>query len=374
MPKRTRTQPRAADMKASSAGELADTLAQVDKRYGANSVRTGDQVYQRDRISTGAFILDFALLGGIPVSLGSMFVGERSAGKSTMASKVIAAAQRQYPDQTPVLLDVEGTFDPVWAGQLGVDLGGLKIVDCETGEMAVDIADAVIASKETSLVVIDSIAAMAPIRELENSIEDQHVGLQARMIGSLVRRVTSGFIRERRRGHKVTVLYLNQFRMKVGVSFGDPRIIPGGKALEFGTSVQAIIKNKETKGKDQDGIGSVERNEHSFTITKNKINAGPRTGEFDLIRVDDPENSLRAGDIDDAEIVLSYAKRFGLYTGGGSRWKLEFGDYELGFSKALEAISALREDQVLYWELRTHLIRTQAHRMGMPSEFLERIV
>lgn len=365
---------RGGDDALSDKGELAQTLAQVDKRYGKHSVRTGGQVHQPTRISTGCFIMDFALLGGIPTSRGSMFVGERHGGKSTMACKVVAAAQRQFPGQRAVWLDVEGTFDSVWASQLGVNIDQLYVVDCETGEMAVDAADAILGSRETSLIVLDSVAAMAPMKELDSSIEDQHVGLQARMIGSLVRRATSAFIKERKRGHMVTMLYINQFRMKIGVSFGDPRVIPGGKALEFGTSVQAIIKNKESKGKDEEGVDSIAHNEHSFTITKNKVNAGPRTGEFQLVRTDNTENNLFTGDIDDAATVLLYAKRFGFYTGGGSSWKLDFEDYNIGFSKAVEAIAALREDRDLYWDLRTHIIRAQAHRLGMPDEFLERIV
>lgn len=359
--------------KAKEKSELDETIEHINKRYGAHSSHKANEVHQPDRISTGSFMLDFALLGGLPISRGSMYVGERSSGKSTMACKAIASVQEQFPDQRAVLLDIEGTFDPTWAEKLGVDLSSLEVVPCETGEMAVDVGDALIQSKETSLLVVDSVAAMAPIRELDNSIEDQHIGLQARLIGSFVRRITSSFIKERKRGHNITVLYVNQFRMKIGGFGRDPRSIPGGKALEFGTSVQAIIKNKEHKGKTEEGVEGMEYNEHSFTITKNKVNAGPRTGEFQLIRMDDEENSLFIGDIDDSSTVLTYAKKFGLYTGGGSSWTLDFDDTRLHFSKAAEAIAALREDINLYWSLRTKVIQEQAIRLGMPSEFLARI-
>ena len=356
----------------SSSSELSSTLAQVDKRYGANSVRKATHVHQPDRISTGSFSLDFALLGGIPVSRGTMYVGEKHAGKSTMACKAIVSAQEQFPDQVPVVLDAEGTFDSVWAAKLGVDLERLYIVDCETGEMAVDVGDAIVQSQETSLLVVDSIAAMAPVKEVENSIEDQHVGLQARLISSFVRRLTSSFIKERKRGHMATVLYINQFRTKIG-GYGDPRTVPGGRALEFGASVQVIIKNKENRGKDVDGVEEMTFNEHSFTITKNKLNPGPRTGEFLLMRRNEEENSLEEGDIDDAASALLMAKRFGLYTGAGSSWTLDFQDVRMKFGKAAEAVSALREDDNLYWGLRTYLIQTQAVRLGMPEEFVERI-
>jgi len=354
-------------------GELGETLGAVKKRYGKGTVRMANEVYQPDRISTGVFTLDFALLGGLPQSRLSMFVGEKQAGKSLMASKVIASAQQQFPDQTPVFLDVEGTFESTWANKLGVELEGLPIVPCETGEMAVDVGDAVLSSEETSLLVVDSIAALVPMKEVESSAEDAHVGLQARLVGTFIRRMTSALIRERRRDHLVTVLFLNQFRTKIGVSFGDPRTLPGGKALEFATSVQAIIKNKEGRGKSKEGIETMLANEHSFTITKNKLNAGPRTGEFMVVREEDEDSSLYAGEVDDAATVLSFAKKFGIYGGGGTKWTLDFLDTRLIFGKAAQAIEALREDPELYWALRTYLIQTQAHKLGMPSEFIERI-
>lgn len=358
-----------------SRGEIGETLKAVTKRYGENSVHMADTVYQPDRISTGSFMMDYALLGGIPHNRCSMIVGERHAGKTMLASKIIASAQRQYPDQTPVFLDIEGTFDATWAGKLGVDIACLPVVGCETGEMAVDVGDALIGSMETSLLVVDSVAALTPMRELEGSAEDAHVGIQARLMGNFIRRLTAGLIKERKRGHYVTVLFLNQFRAKIGgfAGFGEPRSIPGGKALEFSTSVQIIIKNKENKGKDSNSVDTITHNDHPFTITKNKCNTGPRTGEFVLIREDDPATGLSAGDIDDAATVLAYAKKWGLYTGGGSRWTLEFGDTSYKFGKAAEGIRALQDDVDLYWSLRCFLIQMHAQQRGMPSDFIERI-
>jgi recombination protein RecA len=367
---RRRTRP--SDEKTIS-GELGETLKHIQKRYGDNSVSTGDKIYQPDRISTGAFILDFSLLGGIPFSRTAMIVGERHAGKTMLASKIIASAQHQYPDQTPVFIDVEGSYDATWAEKLGVDTSHLIVVPCETGEMVVDIADAVIESKETSLIVIDSIAAMTPMKEVESSAEDAHVGLQARLVGGLIRKLTSNMVKERKRGHFVTVLFLNQFRMKIGVMYGDPRTVPGGKALEFSTSVQITIKNKENTGKDDLGIEAIVKNEHPFTITKNKMNAGPRTGEFMLVRTDDPETGLPAGTIDNSPTLISYAKKFGLYTGGGQSWNLAIGDDSYKFGKAQEAIAMLNEDyskQRALWNL---LIQLQAKRLGMSDEFIERL-
>jgi recombination protein RecA len=354
--------------------ELNDTMAAIKKRYGDASIRLASNVYQPDRISTGVFTLDFALLGGIPHNRISMIVGERHAGKSMLANMIIANAQRQYPEQTPVLLDVEGTFESTWAEKLGVDLERLPTISCETGEMGVDVGDAIIQSAETSLLVVDSLAALVPMKEVESSAEDAHVGLQARLIGSFIRRLTSGLIKERKRGHYVTVLFLNQFRTKIGVTYGDPRTIPGGKALEFATSVQVIIKNKEKSGSTAEGIDTMLANEHAFTVTKNKLNNGPRTGEFVLVREPDEESGLLPGDVDDASTVLAFAKKFNLYTGSGQKWTLDFGDQsKYTFGKAKDAIQMLREDKEMYRGLRTHILRLQAAKLGMTDEFISRI-
>jgi len=353
--------------------ELKETLGAVTKRYGNNSVRMASKVVQPNRISTGAFTLDLALLGGIPDNRLSMVVGERHAGKSMVASKIIAAAQRQFPNQTPVVLDVEGTFESTWAGKLGVNLDTLPIIPCETGEMAVDVGTAVTESEGTSLLVVDSIAALVPMKEVDASAEDAFVGLQARLVGNFIRRITSALIKERKRGHFITVLFLNQFRSKIG-GYGDPRTLPGGKALEFATSVQVIIKNKENKGRSTEGIEMLTDNEHSFTITKNKLNNGPRTGEFVLVREDDEETGLTVGDIDDAYTLLQFAKKFKVYGGGGTKWRLEFEDYNFVFGRASEAVASLHEDRDLYWDLRNHIIRLQAAKLGMPQEFIKRIV
>jgi recombination protein RecA len=358
------------------ASEMDETLAAVTKNYGVNTIQKGSQIYQPNRISTGSFIMDFALMGGIPEGRCSMLVGEKHSGKSMMASRIIGSAQRMYPEQKVVLLDVEGTFDEVWAGKLGVDTEELYVVSPDTGEQCVDIGDAMMGTWETSLLVVDSIAALTPMKEIDSSAEDAHVGIQARLMGNFIRKIGASLIRERKRNHCITVLFINQFRSKIGgfAGFGEPRSIPGGKAVEFVNSVQIIMKNKENKGKDENQIDTVTHNEHPFTITKNKCNQGPRTGEFVLIREDDPNNNLYAGDIDDAATVLSYAKKFGVYTGGGTKWSVELANGDnYRFGKAAEAISALREDRELYWALRTQLIQMQATRLGMPADFIERL-
>lgn len=148
--------------------------------------------------------------------------------------------------------------------------------------------------------------------------------------------------------------------------------IPGGKALEFATSVQLIVKNKEQMGKDQYDVEAVAENEHVFDIKKNKINAGPRTGEFRVRRIADENLGLVEGQVDDASTMLAYAKKFGVYTGAGSSWTLSFWDEEHNFRGLAAAVAGLYSNRVLYDKLRNFLICEQATHLGMPQSFIER--
>ena len=360
----------------SSEREIDRTIAEMRKQYGDASVIEGGAVTQPDRVSTGIFIFDFLTLGGIPMSRASMVVGERHAGKSVFACLTAAGAQRAYPDSQVAYIDVEGTFDPVWAGKLGVNTDQLVLFQPETGESAADVTDALIGTKEVSMVIMDSVAALVPMKEIDSSAEDALVGVQARLVGGMVRKATASMIRERKRKHDVSLLFVNQFRSKIGgfAGFGEPRSIPGGRALEFCTSMQLIMKNKENTGKDGYGNDTMTVNEHSFTITKNKLNGGGRAGEFRLLRQDNPDLGLRAGEVDDASTMIAYAKKFGAYGGGGSSWKLEFWDYDLKFRGLGEAVTYLYENREVYWALRNYLIASQANALGMPDYFIERFL
>lgn len=355
--------------------ELSETLAAIRKQYGTNTAVRASEVEQPERISTGSFMLDLATLGGIPHNRCSMFLGQRHSGKSTMADKVIGNAQRQYPDQVAVKMDIEGTHDTVWSGKNGVDCDALELIQPETGEAAVDMADALIRTAEVSLIVVDSIAALTPMREIDASAEDALVGEQSRLVSRMVRKMTSALITERNRGHLVTVLFVNQFRTKIGgwaPNGQEARSIPGGKALEYATSLQVIFKNKENKGKDAHDVETIAMNEHSFDITKNKLNSGPRQGEFQMLRVPDPEYGLEEAEIDDAATMLSYAKKFNAYRGGGQSWTLEFDDICHNYRKLDDVVAALYEDREYYWKLRNFLIRQHAEHLAMPESFLAR--
>lgn len=366
--RRVRAKPSAAPKEP---GELDAVVKQMRKRYGDHIAASANMVVQPERIPTNIFMLDFALLGGIPHNRVTHIVGERSAGKSTLSDKISAGAQRQFPDSQIVKLDIEGTHDTTWSEKLGVDSERLLVVTPETGEHAVDMVDALAGSKEVSLVIVDSIAALVPMREVEASAEDALVGEQARLVGRMIRKITACLIKERMRGHHITMVLLNQFRSKIG-GYGDPRTLPGGRALEFCATLQLIMKNKESMGRDEFDVEAVVENEHSFLIQKNKMNGGVRSGEFQLRRLPNADKGLGEGDVDDAATMLAYAKKFGAYTGGGSSWKLEFAEDSVKVKGVAEAEQLLYADREMYWRLRNWLIAEQAEHLGMTEEFVSR--
>jgi recombination protein RecA len=355
--------------------ELNEALGVARSRYGATAVRTAAEVNQPLRIATGIFMLDFALCGGFPFNRASMIAGKRHSGKSMIGSMLIAGAQRAMPDKRCVVIDAEGTFESTWAAKLGVDLDRLYIIEAETAEMVIDMTEAVLASKETSLVIVDSLAAMVPQDVVDADAEQQFYALQARMITKLVQKATHVLVSERRRDHFVTLLYLNQLRARIGgPPKASPWIIPGGNALEHTTSIQGIIKNYEAKGgKDSRGIDTVVENQHSFSLDKNKLNNGPRAGDFLLCRMDQPDRHLHEGMVDDAHTLIAYAKKMGFYTGGGKKWTLDIRGKTYTFPNADAAMGCITEDREIYGALRKQLIQEQAAFLGLPAKFIRTI-
>jgi recombination protein RecA len=260
----------------------------------------------------------------------------------------------------------------VWTEKLGVDNDRVKLVTPSTGEMAVDIADAVIDSAGCSMLVIDSLAFMIPMKEAESSAEDQHMGRQARMFNELCRKTMNTMNKARMRGFCPTVIWVNQYRTNIGTMFGDNRTVPGGRAVEASANLMLSIRNKEHVEKDEYGIEQVDYNEHEFTITKNKVCNGPRTGAFRLMRADDSGTGLMEGDIDNATTMITFAKKFGLWGGAGKNQWLRYDNVDFSFGKQVDAIRMLNEDASQYWGLYYALIKRQAIARRMPDDFIAR--
>lgn len=355
--------------------ELEKVMAEIRKQKGTETILMASKVRQPFRIRTGIFTLDYALLGGIPHNRTTMFHGKKHSGKSTAADKVISWAQKSMPGQKAVKIDTEGTHDDTWSKKNGVDTDELILVQPSTGEDAVDIAVGLVHAKETSLVVVDSLASLVPYKEVEGSAEDDAIpGLQAKLITRMLRRITMAQIEERKRGHFVSFLVTNQHRTKIGgwSPTGEPRSLPGGNALGHFTSVEVQFKNKEVVKADGTGVDTLSINEHTFVIEKNKHNAGMRSGEYTMLRRDNDDLGLVEGDIDDAGTMLVFAKRLGWYTGGGKAgFTLEFGDISTHFPNSDAAVRGLYADREIYESLRTQLIVQNAIQQKMPEDFID---
>jgi recombination protein RecA len=350
-----------ADAKEAKRSSLSDVMGQVSKNYGsANIMRAASTIPTHTHLPTDIFTLDMALFGGLPESMITMLYGWESSGKTTVAMRVVGAAQRKYPDKKVVFVDCEGTFQNGWAQRHGVNTDEMILVQPESGEQAVDIVDAVLRAQDTSLVVLDSIPALMPVKELEKSAEDATVALQARLIGTLTRKAKHALLDERKHGHYPTLCLINQFRNKITM-MGDPRSLPGGNALKFFVDVRVELANKETLGRDEHDVETVDFNEHSFKITKNKIGTGLRSGEFQMVR--NPSHPLGQGFIDDAKTVLTYAKKFGLFTGGGQAWRIAGLDEKFG--RIQEAADYLYSDLEFYGGLKNRLISMQREHAGL---------
>ncbi len=358
--------------------EMKSLRASILKRYGSDMIKRGTDIEQPRRIPSGIFTFDYATLGGIPQSRISMFHGAKHSGKSSAGLRILGNAQSSQPDKQAVAEDIEGTYDDVWAEKQGVDTEAALVVQPESGEQAVDLLIGLIETLDISFILVDSLAALVPLKELESSAEDAHVGQAARMITSMLRKATASLIKERRRGHMVTVLAINQIRSKIGgwAPAGQEALsLPGGKALEHFTSLQCKFKNKETKDKDSDGFETLSVNEHAFTIDKNKCNGGMRTGEYRMVRRDDEDLGLTDGDIDDAGTMLAFAKKLGWYSGGGSKWSLEFGNYSHTMTGGLNVwVKHLYENREIYWALRCHLIAYNAEQQKQRTDYIEYIL
>jgi recombination protein RecA len=320
---------------------LKMTVAQIEKQFGEGAIMPlgRDHVCQITGISTGSLSLDLALGGqGIPNGRIVEIFGPESSGKTTLALHAVAQAQRK--GGIAAFIDAEHALDPGWAKKLGVELETLLVSQPGSGEEAMHIAEMLIKSNAVDVIVIDSVAALVPKKELEGEIGDSHVGLQARLMSQSLRKLTGVIAKS-----KTAVIFINQIREKIGVMFGSPETTPGGRALKFYSSCRIDVRRIGALKEGEEVIGQRVK----AKVVKNKVAPPFRTAEFDMMHSD---GISYEGDVLDLAMLGKFITRTGAW--------FRYGDEQLGQGRD-KVRQYLKEHPKMTQELTSKILAAGGH-------------
>ena len=326
---------------------LEGALKQIEKKYGAGAVmRLGQtKTLNVDAIPTGSMTLDMALgIGGVPRGRIVEIYGPESSGKTTVSLQIIAEAQKMGGEVA--FVDVEHALDPVYAQALGVDIDRLIVSQPDSGEQALEIAEALIRSGAIDVIVLDSIAAMTTRAEIDGEMGDNHVGQLARLMSQAMRKLTAAISKS-----NCVAIFINQVREKIGVMYGNPETTPGGRALKFYASVRIEVRKGETIKNGTEPIGARTR----CKVVKNKVAPPFKECEFDIMY---GQGISRTGE------VLDLATELGVVKKGGS-W-FSYNDQKLGQGRD-NVKEVLKNDPELMKEIEEKILQMQDQLRNVPD-------
>ena len=304
--------------------------------FGKGAVmRLGDRQHDKiEVIPTGSIGLDIALgVGGLPKGRIIEVYGAESSGKTTLTLHVIAEAQKA--GGTCAFIDAEHALDPVYAKKLGVDVDKLLISQPDSGENALEITDTLVRSGALNLLVVDSVAALVPRAELEGDMGDSHVGLHARLMSQALRKLTGSIARS-----NTMVIFINQTRMKIGITYGNPEVTTGGNALKFYSSVRLEVRKGKAIAKGEDMIGNLTK----VKVVKNKVAPPFRAVEFEIVF---GEGISRMGELIDLGVSADIIDKSGSW--------LSYNDEKLGQGRE-KAKQFLHENDALRQEIENKIM------------------
>ncbi len=281
---------------------LATAVEQIEKQYGKGAVmRLGENASMNvEHIKTGSLALDMALgIGGIPKGRIVEIYGPESSGKTTVALHCVAEAQKA--GGTAAFIDVEHALDPVYAKNLGVDIDALLVSQPDSGEQALEIAEALVRSGAIDIIVIDSVAALVTRAEIEGEMGDSHVGQLARLMSQAMRKLTGALSKA-----NCSAIFINQLREKIGVLYGNPETTTGGRALKFYASVRIDIRKIDTLKNGSEMIGTRTR----ARVVKNKVAPPFKEAEFDVMY---GKGISKEGELVDMGLTFEILKRSGAW-------------------------------------------------------------
>jgi recombination protein RecA len=254
---------------------LEVALRQIEKQFGKGSImKLGESTHmQVETISSGSLALDIALgVGGFPRGRIIEVYGPESSGKTTVALHAIAEVQKA--GGTAAFIDAEHALDPLYASKLGINIDELLLSQPDTGEQALEIAEALVRSGAVDIIVVDSVAALVPKAEIEGEMGDSHVGLQARLMSQALRKLSGAISKS-----NVIAIFINQLREKIGVMFGNPETTPGGRALKFYSTIRLDVRRVETIKQGNDMVG----NRTKIKVVKNKVAPPFKQADIDIM-------------------------------------------------------------------------------------------